>query len=52
MIQAPTVYAQIQLEVFLLEQYYPEQPQLATGFTQLAGLAQKQGLLVNSWGSR
>jgi len=48
MIQAQTLYAQIQQEVFLLDQYYPSNPQLALGFTQLAGLAQKQGLTVSN----
>lgn len=48
MIQSQTLYAQIQQEVFLLDQYYPNNPQLALGFTQLAGLAQKQGLQVSN----
>ena len=48
MIEAQTLYAQVQREVFLLDQYYPASPQIALGFTQLAGLAQKQGLIISS----
>lgn len=48
MIAAQTTYAQIQQEVFLIDQYYPYLPQLTEGLVQLAGLAQEKGLKINN----
>ena len=50
MVEAQTLYAQVQQEVLLLDQYYPTSPEVALGFTQLAGLAQRQGLAITSLG--
>jgi len=47
MIETQVVYAQIQPEVFLLDQYYPKVPAITTGLAQLLGLAQQQGLSID-----
>ncbi|MFH1602062.1 MAG: type 4a pilus biogenesis protein PilO [Candidatus Shapirobacteria bacterium] len=48
MIEAQTTYAQVQQEVFLIDQYYPYLPQLTEGLVQLTGLAQQEGLKINN----
>ena len=45
-ISAQTVYANVQQELFLLDQYFPKTPQMALGITQLIAIAQKNNLEI------
>ena len=45
-IEAQVLFAQIQPEIGLIDQYYPIKLEMAQGLTQLLGLAQNQGLTI------
>ena len=47
-VQAQQEYAQIQDKLYLLDRFYPQSPEIASGVSQLIGLAVENGLAVDS----
>jgi len=46
LISAQVAYADLQGKLFLLDQYLPQQPQLASGVAQLVGITRQSGLVL------